>query len=74
MADKLNFENGMAELEAIVAKLEAGTVSLEESFSAYQKGIELYKQLRGILEEGDAKITLLTSEGEKEFPSETVAE
>ena len=74
MTEKLNFESGMAELETIVSKLESGSISLEESFDAYQKGIELYKGLRDILMQGDARITLLTEQGEKEFPSETAAE
>lgn len=71
MAAKLNFENGVAELENIVNQLESGSISLEDSFKAYKKGVELYKALRHILDEGDAKITELTADGEREFPAET---
>ena len=69
MAEKLTFESGMAELEQIVRDLENGTVSLDESFKSYQKGVKLYKKLKAILDEGDAKIRVLTEEGESE-PSE----
>ena len=72
MGKKLDFETGLNELEEIVARLERGSVSLDESFKDYQKGVELYKALKALLDEGDAKITLLTSNGEQPFiPEDT---
>ena len=67
MENKISFEDGIAQLEEIVAKLESGQVSLSESFGEYEKGVKLYKQLKAILDEGEAKIIQLTaSEGEKQ--------
>lgn len=67
MPEKMTYESGIAELEEIVRQLESGSVSLDESFKAYQKGVKLYKKLKGILDEGDAKIRVLTEEGEEEI-------
>lgn len=74
MAEKLTFESGMAELEQIVRDLENGTVSLDESFKSYQKGVKLYKKLKAILDEGDAKIRVLTEEGESELSEDALNE
>lgn len=70
MKKKMTFEEGMAELETIAANLESGEISLEESFKAYQKGMELYRGLQEILNEGDARIIELTREGERELKGE----
>lgn len=74
MADKMTYESGIAELEEIVTALENGSVSLDESFKAYQKGVKLYKKLKAILDEGDAKIKILTEEGEEEMSEEKLNE
>ena len=60
MSSKMNFEKGIEELEEIVAKLESGNVSLDESFKEYEKGVKLYKQLKQLLSEGEARIIQLT--------------
>ncbi|NLD48176.1 MAG: exodeoxyribonuclease VII small subunit [Clostridiaceae bacterium] len=57
--EKMNFENSMNELEGIVNKLERGELSLDESIGAFQKGIQLSKQLSRMLDEVEKKITLL---------------
>lgn len=67
MDKKITFEEGINELEKIVSDLESGTISLEASFDAYQKGIELYKQLDAILKEGDSRIMELTKDGERDL-------
>ena len=67
MANKLKFEQGMQELEALVHALETGEMTLEESFKAYERAIKLQKQLSQLLDEGDRKIRLLTEDGESEM-------
>ena len=64
---ELNYEQGLAELENIVSALERGDIGLKESFKTYKKGIELYKKLKAMLDEGDAKIIELTQSGEREL-------
>ena len=43
---------------------------LEESFAAYERAIDLKKQLEKILDAGDAKIRVLTESGEREMDVE----
>ncbi len=38
---EMSFETALAELEKVVAQLEAGTVPLEESIALYARGAEL---------------------------------
>ena len=56
---KKTFEEAMTELEAIVAKLEKGSLTLDESIAAFQEGIGLSKYCNAILEEMERKITVL---------------
>ena len=56
---KLTFEQAIAKLEAIVAKIEEGKVPLEKAIEEYAEGIELIDRCRGILEAAEKKIQLL---------------
>lgn len=40
----LSFETALAELEALVARLESGTATLEESITLYERGSKLKAQ------------------------------
>ena len=60
MENKINFEEGIAELEEIVAKLESGEATLDQSFTEYERGVKLYRTLKQILSEGEARIIELT--------------
>ncbi len=57
--EKKTFEQALEELESIVAQIEQGKVSLEESIDKYAQGIELIKQCRTILDAAEKKIQLL---------------
>lgn len=50
------FEQAMKELEAIVARLEKGDISLEESIAAYEKGELLKKRCEELLKQAEARI------------------
>lgn len=54
-----SFEEAMSELEQIVAKLEKGDVSLEESITNFQHGIELSKYCASKLDDAEKKISIL---------------
>ncbi|MDY6913349.1 MAG: exodeoxyribonuclease VII small subunit [Planctomycetota bacterium] len=56
---KKTFEQALQELEKIVAGIEEGKVSLEESIEKYADGIKLIKQCRAILDTAEKKIQLL---------------
>ena len=65
-----NFETAMAELEAIVARMEDGQLPLEESLSAYQRGFVLLKFCERVLGDAQQRIRVL-EEGElKDFTSD----
>lgn len=72
MAKKLNFEEGMQELEQLARSLESGEMSLEASFAAYERAMTLKKALEKLLDEGDEKIRILTAAGEEELDSEEI--
>jgi len=72
MADKINFEQGMQELEQLARALETGDMSLEDSFKAYERAVELKNTLEKLLDEGDARIRVLTQSGEEELDAEDI--
>jgi exodeoxyribonuclease VII small subunit len=53
------FEQSLAELEALVAKMEGGEQNLDESLRAFERGIALYRQCQAALEQADARVKLL---------------
>jgi exodeoxyribonuclease VII small subunit len=54
------FEEGVAELEALVRKLESGELRLEDALSAFEQGIGLVRNLTERLNEAEARIEVLT--------------
>ena len=44
-----DFESSLAELEALVANMETGEFTLEESLVAFERGVELTRQCRNAL-------------------------
>src|SRR5262245_55971402 len=62
-----NFEQALAELEAIVDKLEAGDLSLEESLREFERGVRLTRSCQGALKQAEQKVEiLLRRDGEPE--------
>lgn len=54
-----DFERALDELEALVQRLEGGELSLEDSLGAYERGVALYRQCQGALEQAELRIRLL---------------
>jgi exodeoxyribonuclease VII small subunit len=63
-ANAKKFDEGMAELEGIVARLEAGELPLEEALAAFEAGIALVRMLNQRLSEAEARIEVLTRDAE----------
>lgn len=61
--EKLSFEEAMKELEAVVAKLDAGEGTLDESIDLFQKGMKLSKLCGRRLDEIEKRIKILTDAG-----------
>ena len=57
-----SFEKALAELESIVAKMEDGGLSLEQSLAAHKRGIELAKQCRERLDAAQQQVRVLEGE------------
>jgi len=61
------FEIAMAELEQIVADMEAGKLSLEDSLVAYKRGAELLTLCRSKLEDAQQQVSVLEEGVLKDF-------
>lgn len=56
----LRFEDGMAQLESLVAKLEAGDLALEEALRAFESGVGLVRRLNEQLTQAEQRVEILT--------------
>jgi exodeoxyribonuclease VII small subunit len=54
-----NFEESLKQLEAIVAQMERGDVSLEESVKLFEEGTKLAEQCKQQLAEAEGKVEIL---------------
>jgi|SRR5262245_23559073 len=57
--EKLDFEESMDRLEQIVAELESGELSLEDSIARYEEGMKLQKKLTEVLNQAEKRIERL---------------
>jgi len=57
-----SFEKALAELESLVAKMEDGGLSLEQSLAAHKRGLELARQCRERLEAAQQQVNVLEGE------------
>ena len=62
-----SFEAALAELEKVVAEMETGKLSLEDSLSAYKRGAELLEQCRTRLEDAQQQVRVLENGILKDF-------
>ena len=56
----LPFEKALAELEAIVQRLEKGDVALDESIRIYERGEALKRRCEALLREAEARVEKIT--------------
>jgi len=61
------FESALAELEKIVAGMEAGQMPLEQSLAAYRRGAELLKFCQSALQDAQQQIKILEDNVLKNF-------
>lgn len=61
------FEAALAELELVVAEMEAGQQPLEEALAAYRRGTELLQQCRARLEDAQQQVRILEEGALKSF-------
>jgi exodeoxyribonuclease VII small subunit len=61
--DSRRFEDGLAELEEMVTRLESGDLTLEDSLAAFERGVGLVKALNERLGAVEQRIEVLTRDG-----------
>jgi exodeoxyribonuclease VII small subunit len=62
-----DFEAALAELEQIVARLEQGELTLEESLRQFERGVELTRGCQRALQQAEQRIRLLTHNADGEI-------
>lgn len=64
------FESALAELEKIVAGMEAGQMPLEKSLAAYKRGAELLKFCQAALQDAQQQVRILEGSVLQDFKSD----
>ena len=65
-----SFEAALAELEKLVASMESGKLTLEQSLSAHKRGLELAQYCQSVLSQAQQQVKILEENTLKTFPGE----
>jgi len=65
-----DFEQALAELEQLVARLEQGDLTLDASLKDFERGVELTRLCQQGLEQAEQKVRQLTGSDGKEVESD----
>lgn len=66
---KPDFETAIAELEALVQRMESGELSLEDSLREFERGVQLTRLCQDALKAAEQRVKLLTADGqERDLP------
>jgi len=63
-----SFEDGLAELEAVVKELEGGDLPLEAALDKFEKGVALSEACRKQLDEAEKKVEILLKKNDRVEP------
>jgi len=63
-----SFESALKELESLVAGLESGSLTLEQSLAAHKRGLELARYCQSTLAQAQQQVRVLEDEALKAFP------
>lgn len=64
LPDDLKFEAALEELESLVAQMEGGQLSLDESLKAFERGVALTRHCSTALKEAELKVQALSDDGD----------
>ena len=73
-ANAPSFESALAELEGIVAAMEAGQMPLQDALDAYKRGVALLRQCQETLTAAEQQIRILDANGLRDFVPESGTE
>ncbi len=62
-----NFEKSLEQLESLVAKMESGELSLEESLKAFEEGVKLSRDCQTRLTEAEQRVQILIDQQAVDF-------
>jgi exodeoxyribonuclease VII small subunit len=62
--DRLSYEQAVAELEAVVARLEGGDLALEEALRLFERGVALARHCAAQLDAAERQVELLSLDEE----------
>jgi exodeoxyribonuclease VII small subunit len=69
------FESTLAELEALVARMEAGDLPLEEAMRSFERGVQLTRECQAALQAAQQRVQVLTQRASgatlEDFSAET---
>jgi len=63
--EKLSFEEALERLERLIAGMEKGDLSLEESLRLFREGMELTSHCRKLLADAEYRVEIILQDGEK---------
>ena len=63
-----SFEAALKELESLVAGLESGGLTLEQSLAAHKRGLELARYCQSALAQAQQQVKVLEEDALKAFP------
>ncbi len=63
-----SFEAALNELESLVASLESGSLTLEQSLASHKRGLELARYCQSTLAQAQQQVRILEEEALKAFP------
>lgn len=75
-ADAAPFEQTLAQLEALVVRLESGELPLDEALGSFEQGVRLTRECQAALSAAQQKVQVLLQRGEQavieEFDSTSI--
>ena len=66
LAVPLDFEQALADLEALVARMEKGDLPLEEALAHFERGIELTRRCQRALKDAELRVQMLVERDGKQ--------
>ncbi len=68
--NKPGFEQALGELEELVAQLESGELSLDQSLAHFKRGVELTRHCQSILDQAQQTVEVLSQDPVSNAPDD----
>ena len=62
---KIDFEQQLTNLESLVASLEGGDLTLEESLNSFEEGVKIARECQRALQSAEQRVELLMKQGDE---------